>query len=295
MLMKALQTGSLFLAEKWNNSSFVCLSGQPASDITGNRPALAGTIFGALTIILLYLLTAELFGAEVALLAAALWAFDPQAIGFQSHRQRRHISAFLFPAGKHLLAARPTRGGEQHRAAGHSLTTGPRQRLRRDVGVEVSSLNSSLSVSATTGCSRPSRKLVGVRQKEHADLSADHGGVFLLLNPTILLPATWREMGIFAGQKRIGHDGYEFMGSLYSHRMTDWLKGTPWYFYFVFMAVKLPVLTVAAFVVGLPLLFRRKLGDGRYFILFWMFVWVMTFMWSEGSLRVTSQSCCRLC
>ena len=51
---------------------------------------------------------------------------------------------------------------------------------------------------------------------------------FLLLSPTVFLPATWREMGIFAGQKRIGHDAYEFMGKLYSHRMTDWLAGTPW-------------------------------------------------------------------
>ena len=106
--------------------------------------------------------------------------------------------------------------------------------------------------------------------------------VFLLLSPTALLPATWREMGIFAGQKRIGHDGYEFMGSLYSHRMTDWLAGTPWYLYIVFLAVKLPVLTVAAFVAGLPLLFRRKLGDGRYFILFWLFVWIMTFVFVGG-------------
>jgi hypothetical protein len=106
--------------------------------------------------------------------------------------------------------------------------------------------------------------------------------VFLLLNPTILLPATWREMGIFAGQKRIGHDGYEFMGSLHSHKMTDWLKGTPWYFYLVFVGAKLPLMTVAGFLTGLPLLFRRKLGDGRYFILFWFFVWVMSFMWAGG-------------
>ena len=109
-------------------------------------------------------------------------------------------------------------------------------------------------------------------------------GVFLLLSPTVLLPATWREMGIFAGQKRIGHDGYEFMGTLYSHRMTDWLAGIPWYLYVVFLSVKLPVLTVAAFVAGLPLLFRRKLGDGRYFILFWLFVWIMTFVFLGGKL-----------
>jgi hypothetical protein len=59
------------------------------------------------------------------------------------------------------------------------------------------------------------------------------------------------------------------MGRLYSHRMTDWLRGVPWYFYFVFAAVKLPLLTLAAFLLGLPLVFRRRLGDGRYFLLFW--------------------------
>jgi hypothetical protein len=72
------------------------------------------------------------------------------------------------------------------------------------------------------------------------------------------------------------------MGSLYSHKMTDWLKGIPWYFYLAFIGVKLPVLTIAGFLTGLPLLFRRRLGDGRYFILFWFFVWVMTFMWAGG-------------
>jgi hypothetical protein len=89
-------------------------------------------------------------------------------------------------------------------------------------------------------------------------------------------------MGQFAGQKLIGHDAYEFMGQLYSHRMTDWLKGTPWYFYHVFVAVKLPLLTVAGFVIGLPLLFRRKLGDGRYFIMLWLFLWMMTFSFAGG-------------
>ena len=89
-------------------------------------------------------------------------------------------------------------------------------------------------------------------------------------------------MGLFAGQKLIGHDAYEFMGKLYTHRMTDWLRGIPWYFYHVFVAVKLPVLTVVGFVIGLPLLFRRKLGDGRYFIMLWLFLWMMTFSFAGG-------------
>ncbi|MDQ5845182.1 MAG: hypothetical protein M3539_07790, partial [Acidobacteriota bacterium] len=108
------------------------------------------------------------------------------------------------------------------------------------------------------------------------------GAVFLALNPTILMPATWRQMGLFAGQKLIGHDAYEFMGKLHGHKMTDWLHGIPWYFYHVLIAVKLPLLTVAGFVIGLPLLFRRKLGDGRYLIILWLFLWMMTFSFIGG-------------
>jgi len=72
------------------------------------------------------------------------------------------------------------------------------------------------------------------------------------------------------------------MGKLYSHRLTDWLQGIPWYFYHLFLIIKLPLLTLAGFVVGLPLLFRRRVGDGRYFILLWMFLWMMTFSFGGG-------------
>jgi hypothetical protein len=89
-------------------------------------------------------------------------------------------------------------------------------------------------------------------------------------------------MGLFAGGKRVGHDGYEFMNQLYPQRFSDWLNGVPVYFYLVFTAVKLPLLTVLGFLAGLPLLFRRKLGDGRYFILFWFLLWVVAFCFPGG-------------
>jgi hypothetical protein len=108
------------------------------------------------------------------------------------------------------------------------------------------------------------------------------GVVFLILSPTVLLPETWKQMGLFAGGKRVVHDGYEFMNTLYTQRFTDWLSGIPAYFYLVFTAVKLPLLTLLGFVLGLPLLFRRKLGDGRYFILFWFMLWVVAFSFPGG-------------
>jgi hypothetical protein len=89
-------------------------------------------------------------------------------------------------------------------------------------------------------------------------------------------------MGLFAGSKRIGHDGYEFMGKLYTQRIDDWLQGIPVYFYVVFTCVKLPLLSVIGFLIGLPLLFRRKLGDGRYFVIFWLFLWAIAFCFPGG-------------
>jgi hypothetical protein len=72
------------------------------------------------------------------------------------------------------------------------------------------------------------------------------------------------------------------MNKLYSHHFDDWLKGIPVYFYLVFTWVKLPLLTLAGLIVGLPLLFRRKLGDGRYFILMWLYFWFVAFSFLGG-------------
>jgi hypothetical protein len=43
------------------------------------------------------------------------------------------------------------------------------------------------------------------------------------------------------------------------------------------MGVKMAVPVVLAFLIGLPLLFRKRLGDGRFLLLFWMLFWFMPF------------------
>src|SRR5712691_6820750 len=108
------------------------------------------------------------------------------------------------------------------------------------------------------------------------------GVVFLICNPTILLPGTWKAMSNFTSGRMIGHDSYEFMGRLYPHKFTDWLKGEPWYFYPVLIGVKLPVLTLLGFASGFILLFKKTTGDGRYFLIFWLFFWGITFMFAGG-------------
>jgi len=279
LLMKALMTGSVVLADKWN--SIPSLGGhRPISPETALR--LPSTIFGALTAVLVYLLAAELFGAEVGLIAATLWAFDPIAIGFNRIAKEDTFVLFFFLLanilwllGQRVAESEPHRRPEKFYWASAAA-----------FGAMLASkyLPQLLAVSACyyfifQGLPETRWRLGKKRLLKFYTLM---GIVFVILNPTILLPATWHQMGQFAGQKLIAHDGYEFMGKLYSHRLTDWLRGIPWYFYHVFLVIKLPLLSVAGFLVGFPLLLRRKIGDGRYFILLWMFLWMMTFSFGGG-------------
>jgi hypothetical protein len=279
-LMKALQTCSIFIADRWNNS------------LATNRPSwrvapesalrMPGAVFGALTAILIYLLAAELFGAEVGLVAAALWAFDPSAIGFNRIAKEDTFLLFFFLLAN-IFWLRGQRAAESNppgkpvryywataAAFGAMLAS---KYLPQIIAITISYYWLFQAIPET-------RWRLG--KKRMLFFFIVMGFAFLALNPTVLLPDTWRQMGLFAGQKLVGHDGYEFMGKLYSHKMTDWLKGIPWYFYILFLIVKLPLLSLIGFLAGLPLLFRRKLGDGRYFILLWLFLWFMTFSFAGG-------------
>ena len=276
MLMKALQAASIIAAEKWN--SLVGPSEQIAPETALRLP---GVIAGALTALLIYLIAAELFGAEVALIAAALWAFNPAAIAFSRVAKEDTFLLFFF-----LLANVFWLRGQR---VAESTDQNPNKYYWATAacyGAMVASKYVPHLFAISMCYYWMFQKLPETRwrlgKKRIVKLFAIMFVVFLVLSPTVLLPDTWKQMGLFAGGNRVSHDGYEFMNQLYPQRFTDWLSGIPVYFYLVFTAVKLPVLTVLGFVVGLPLLFRRKLGDGRYFILFWLFLWVVAFCFPGG-------------
>jgi hypothetical protein len=275
MLMKALLTASVVVSEYWNASSIV--ASYPGLHISTEAALrLPGAILGALTSLLIFLVVSELFGLEVALIAAALWAFDPSGIGFNRIAKEDSFFLFFFLLANvfWLKGQRVAESGEGRPklyywatavAFGAMLAS---KYLPHFMAISGSYYYIFQGIPAT-------RWRMG--KKKWLLFFAIMGVAFVIFNPTILLPATWHEMKIFAGEKRIGHDSYEFMGSLYRNQMTLWLKGSPWYFYYVFMGVKISLPVLVGFLVGLPLLFRKRLGDGRFFILFWMFYWFLPF------------------
>jgi hypothetical protein len=274
-LMKALMTASIVAAERWNETS-----------LTGKRPALRmseetalrlpATLVGAFTSLLIYLVVSELFGTATGLLAAALWAFDPAGIGFNRIAKEDSFLLFFF-----LLANVFWLRGQRAAERGHARPEKYYWATAACFGAMLASKYMPHLLAISAAYYYVFQGIPATRwrmgKRKWIIFFAVMGAAFLVCNPTILLPGTWREMRIFAGEQRIGHDGYEFMGQLYRNQMTLWLKGSPWYFYYAFMAFKLPLTVVAAFLVGLPLLLSKRLGDGRYFVFFWLFFWFFPF------------------
>jgi mannosyltransferase len=269
-LMKGLQTVSLIAAEKLNN----LFPNLPISEEAALRFPTA--LFGSLTVLLLYLLLTELFGSTLGLITAALWAVNPTAIGFDRIAKEDSFLLFFF-----LLAnvfwlrgqtVAETQSGNPKpyywaTAAAFGAMVASKY-LVHLLGITAAYYFIFQAIPSTNW------RLGKIRWLKFFVMM---GLAFVICNPTILLPETWRQMLIFSGEKRIGHDAYEYMGQLYRNQLTLWLTGVPWTFYYVFILVKTPILTLGAFLVGVLAMWRRKMGDGRYFIFFWVFLWFMPF------------------
>ncbi|CAN5526639.1 hypothetical protein BH10ACI3_BH10ACI3_10510 [soil metagenome] len=276
-LMKGLQTISVIAAE--NANSLFAPSPAFISDEGALRFPLA--LFGTLTGLLIFLLISELFGRSIGLVSAALWAVEPMAIGFDRIAKEDSLVLFFFLL-TNLFWIRGQTAAERGRpswtwyawAAAASFAALMASKYYPHLLAVPAAYYIIFQYLPTTKW-----RMETVRWLKFIGVMAV---VFIILNPTILLPETWREMLKFSTENRIGHDSYEYIGGLYPNKMSAWLAGVPWTFYYVFIAVKTSVSTLILFLLGLPLMFRRKLGDGRFFIFFWAFFWFMPFTFLGG-------------
>jgi len=279
LLMKAALTVSVIACERWNS---LIVSHPELNVPVETALRIPGAILGALSAVFIFLIAMELFGLEVGLISAALWSFDPLTISFNRIAKEDTFLVFFFLLmnvfwlhGQRVAESQPHRNPNPfYWAAAASFGA-----MMASKYVPQLLAIPAAYYYAFQGMA-PTRWRLGKRKFLKFFLVM--GVAFLICNPTILLPDTWRTIAKFAGSKMMGHDSYEFMGRLYPHRAFDWLRGEPWYFYFVLLGVKLPVAALIAFAGGLVLLFRRATGDGRYFLLFWLFLWGLTFTFTGG-------------
>ncbi len=277
-LMKGMQTLSIVAAEKLN------LAVLPTAWQVGPEAALRFPIalFGAFTPLLIFLVVRELFGRSIGLVSAALWAVEPVAISFDRVAKEDSLLLFFFLLTcffwlrSQTIAERGEAGYMRYvwltaAAFGAVMATKYNPWL---LAIPMA------YYTAYDRMSSLSRWTVGGRR--WLIFFAVMGVVFVILNPTILIPQSWHEMLKFSSESRIGHDSYEFMGRLYPNKMSLWLNGVPWSFYYVFLVIKNSVPTLLLAAAGIPLLMRRRMGDGRFFIFFWAFLWFFPFTFLGG-------------
>jgi len=281
LLMKAMMTTSVIGAEKWNQTSLV--AAHPELNIpVESALRFPNVLFGSLIVVLIFVVASELFGLETGLIAAALWAFDPMAISFNRIAKEDTFVMFFF-----LLANAFWLRGQ--RVAESQTDRNPERfywATAAAFGAMLASKYLPVMIAISVAYNYVFQRIPVTRwvigKKRFLKFFFVMGIAFLICNPTILLPGTWRAMSNFTTYRNMGHDSYEFMSRLYPHKFTDWLRGEPWYFYHVLIATKLPILTLISFAGGLVLLFRRKIGDGRYFLILWFALWVLAFMFVGG-------------
>jgi hypothetical protein len=101
---------------------------------------------------------------------------------------------------------------------------------------------------------------------------------FLIANPAMLLPQVWEYLNAYMGEKLLVHSGYLFADHLYQNKISSspfW--GTPIYFYVLFMAIKIPLLVLVAFVAGFVISIKRRRHPGHAFVLFMFFFWIVPY------------------
>jgi hypothetical protein len=268
MLMKALIDISMRGARGWTS-----MTGRAVSDEAALR--FPNALFGALTAIPLFLLTAAFFGRPTGLWAAAFWSFGVNAITYNRIGKEDSLMVFFMLFAFYLFIRSKQVKDPQWFA-----------RLRTLSAISFGLMLASKYFPHYLGLNMLYHHFFPVRKQ-----SADEprwrtplsffliiGAVVVLASPVLLLPSVWNYLNAYSGEKLLTHSGYLMGNKLYSNRMSAspfW--GLPVHFYLVFLMIKVPLATIATFIIGLWVGVRRFRNPGHAFVLFMLFFWLVPY------------------
>jgi hypothetical protein len=264
MLMKALMFVSMGAAERVHLSDEFALR-------------LPNAIFGALTAIPLFLLTAAFFERGTGLLAAAFWAVGVNAICFNRIGKEDTLLVFfmLFAFYFYLRAKQTDTRDLPVRKRNYLLS-----------GISFGLMLASKYFPHYFGLNALYHHNFHVRKR----LPDEPPGktprlfylailvAFLVANPPVLLPQVWEYLNAYMGEKLLVHSGYLFADHLYKNtvsRSPFW--GTPIYFYLVFMVIKIPLLVLGSFLIGFVVSLKRWRQPAYAFALFMFLLWIIPY------------------
>jgi hypothetical protein len=279
MLMKAM----MFVSVKVGRA--VEGSGTISDEVLFRLP---NAVFGALTAIPLFLLTAAFFDRWTGLVAAALWAGGINAITYNRIGKEDTLLVFFMLFAFHFyLRAKQT----------DSRDVVPVKRNYLLSGISFGLMLASKYFPHYFGLNALYHHNYRMRNRQPGEPPGKAPRIFFLAlliafiiaNPPVLLPQVWNYLNAYMGEKLLVHSGYLFADHLYKNNVSRspfW--GTPMYFYVLFMAIKIPLLVLFSFAVGFIVSLKRRAQPGYAFVLFMFFFWIIPYsMFGAKWLRYT--------
>lgn len=237
---------------------------------------LPNAVFGALTVIPLFLLTAAFFDRWTGLLAAGFWAVGVNAITINRIGKEDTLLVFFMLFGFYFyLKAKQTSPRDQKTRGRNYLMS----------GISFGLMLASKYFPHYLGLNSLYHHFFRVRKKEPGEPQGKTSSVFyialliafLIANPAVLLPQVWSYVNVYMAEKLLVHSGYLFADHLYINKVSSTPFGTPIYFYLVFMAIKIPLLVLSAFIIGLIVSIKRRLHPGYAFALLMFLLWIIPY------------------
>jgi hypothetical protein len=272
MVMKSLIFLSVEAADAWNAHAAPALQ---IADETALR--LPNVIFGALTIFPVFLLTAFFFGRRTGLVAAALWAAGLNAITYNRIAKEDTLLVFFMLWAFYFYLRAKAASGFDHAA---------KRRNYLASAASFALMFASKYFPHYFGLNMLYHHYAKLRRREPGEPSgrtplyfyAAVAAVFLLVNPALLFPATWKYLIAYTSEGLLTHSGYLMGDTLYRNVMSATpFGGTPAYFYLLYLGVKVPLPVTLALLAGLAVCARRWREPGPAFLLLMFVLWVLPY------------------
>lgn len=277
MLLKTLALVSVSAARKWDARGGG-IDGTLTSLDVSDEAALRfpNVLFGALTVVPLFLLAASLFDRRTALFAASFWAFGVNAITYNRvAKEDTLLVFFMLFAFYFYIRAKQTSG------------FAPKLKKRFYVwsGASFGLMLASKYFPHYFGLNMLYHHFARLRAREPGEPPGKTPGLFYLVmlvsflvaNPAVLLPQTLRYINTYSAEQLLTHHGYLFGSTLYVNQVSATPFGTPFYFYLLFLAIKVPLPIVIAAIVGFVACVRRWREPGAFFVLLMFLLWIIPY------------------
>ena len=252
MLMKLAMWGSVSLSDAWNR---IAPSDRTISLETAIR--LPNAVAGAATTPVVFGVADLLFGGAVGAVAAAIWAFDVNAIAINRIGKEDTflllfflLAVFCYERAKRIGSVDVQRAQRWYTLSGAAF------------GLMLASKYMPHYLGIYAIFNTLADREPGANKPRPLWFYGAMAAMFVAANPAVVLPQTWTYMASYVRGDMLAHHGYVYAGALYVTNVPVSPLGVPPTYYLRLFATRVPLVLLAAIVPGAIEMIRRRQERG---------------------------------